>query len=80
MTQIVWEVRIKGKNYGSGTSTNVTEASPHPFDEFVGQNLPDDFQGDVIRRKVYDAPKFAQDGWVPHMSQADYVQMYGGGA
>lgn len=79
MSQIVWQVRKKGKVYGPGMNSNTEQASPHPFDEFVGKNLPDDFEGDVIRRVVFDVPKYAQEGWIGHMSQVEHTEMYGGG-
>ena len=78
MSQIVWQVRKAGKTYGPGMSENTDLASPHPFDEYVGDNLPVDFDGEVVRRVVFDTPKYAGDGWVPHISQREYTEMYGG--
>lgn len=78
MSQIVWQVRKKDKSYGSGASENAERASPFPFDEFVGNELPADFDGTVVRRVVFENPKFASEGWVPHISQREYTEMYGG--
>jgi len=78
MAQIVWQVRKAGKSYGPGMSENAETASPFPFDEYVGDNLPADFKGDVIGRVEFDPPKYANDGWVPHISQREYTEMYGG--
>lgn len=79
MTQIVWQVRKAGKTYGPGMSENVELASPHPFDEFVGQNLPDDFNGEVVRRLEFKDGTYGTPGWVPHISQKEHMQMYAGG-
>lgn len=79
MSQVVWQVRKKGKVYGAGMSENVDKASPHPFDEFVGLNLPEDFKGEVVRRVVFDHPKYNQEGWVAHVSQKEHMSMFGGG-
>lgn len=78
MSQIVWQVRKAGKAYGPGMGENTDNASPYPFDEYVGTDLPADFDGDVIRRVVFDKPKYASDGWVPHISQREYTEMYSG--
>lgn len=78
MSQVVWQVRKSGKYYGTGISDNVETNSPFPFDEYVGTNLPADFDGDVVRRQVFDKPKFPNEGWVPHISQREYTEMYGG--
>lgn len=78
MSQIVWQVRKAGKSYGPGMSENVEKASPYQFDEYVGTNLPADFEGDVVRRVVFDVPKYANEGWVPHISQREHTEMYGG--
>lgn len=78
MSQIVWQVRRNGKTYGPGMGEDVEKSSPHPFDEYVGDDLPADFDGDVVRRVVFDVPKYAVDGWVPHMTQREYTEMYGG--
>lgn len=79
MSQIVWQVRKTGKVYGPGMSENVEAASPHPFDEFVGVNLPADFKGEVIRRVEFEHPKYSIEGWISHMSQKEHMEMYGGG-
>ena len=79
MGQIVWQVRKAGKTYGPGMGNNVENASPHPFDEYVGENLPADFKGDVVRRVEFDVPKYQTEGWVPHISQKEHMEMYGGG-
>ena len=78
MGQIVWQVRKKGKYYGAGNSTDVEQYSPYPFDEYVGTDLPVGFEGDVVRRVVFDVPKYATNGWIPHMSQREYMEMYSG--
>lgn len=78
MSQVVWQVRKAGKTYGPGMGEDVDNASPFPFDEYVGDNLPADFDGDVVRRVVFDSPKYASNGWVPHISQREYTEMYGG--
>lgn len=77
MSYIQWQVRKAGKSYGPGMSENTDLASPFPFDEWVGDHLPDDFEGDVIRRNVFDYDR-GPDGWVPHISQKQYTEMYGG--
>lgn len=79
MSQTVWQVRKKGKVYGPGMSQNVEAASPHPFDEFVGAALPADFDGEVVRKVEFEVPKYNLEGWVPHVSQKDHMEMYGGG-
>lgn len=76
--QIVWQVRKKGKSYGPGGSDDVEKNSPFPFDEYVGTNLPSDFEGDVIRRVEFEVPKYAAEGWVPHITCSEYTEMYGG--
>lgn len=78
MSNIVWRVRKAGKSYGPGMSENVELASPFPFDEYVGDNLPVDFDGEVIGREKFDYDR-GPDGWVPHISQKEYTQMYAGG-
>lgn len=78
MSQVVWQVRKAGKTYGPGVSENKEKASPHPFDEYVGDNLPADFDGEVIRRVVFEVPKYSITGWIPHMSQREYMEMYSG--
>lgn len=79
MAQIVWQVRRANKVYGPGMSDDPSKACPYPFDEYVGTDLPADFEGEVVRRVSFDTPKYATDGWVPHISQKEYTEMYSGG-
>lgn len=77
MSYIQWQVRKAGKSYGPGMSENVELASPYPWDEYNGTNLPADFDGEVIRRVVKEGPAPA-DGYVPHISQKQHMEMYAG--
>lgn len=78
MSKIVWQVRKAGKSYGPGMSENTDLASPFPWDEYIGDNLPADFDGDVVRRVKFDSDR-GPDGWVPHISQKAHMEMYAGG-
>lgn len=78
MPQTVWQVRKANKVYGPGMSTNPHTASPFPFDEFVGDQLPADFEGEVVRKVEFAEPKYATSGWIGHMSQREYTEIYGG--
>lgn len=78
MSNIVWQVRKAGKYYNMmGMSEDTTKYSALPFDEYIGDNLPADFEGEVIRRVKFDYDR-GPDGYVPHMTQKAYTEMYPG--
>lgn len=80
MSQVVWQVRRKGHYYNQTVSNPQGTNHYGPFEEYVGEHLPSDFEGEVVRRVVFDVPKYQAEGYQPGIKPEDGTEMYGGPA
>lgn len=78
MSQIVWQVRRKGHYYSQTVGDGTNKRHYEPFEVYVGDNLPADFQGEVIRRTEYDYDKFNTTGYIDSMDVDAAAEMYSG--